>query len=413
MTDHGCDLLLTNFRLPRGGAAGHRIAVAGGRIAAILEPDAPAPDASEVLDLRDDLLLPGLVDGHMHLDKTLSGLPWQPHAAEPFRQSRIETDQRILPGLPLGTAERAGHLLRRCMANGTAHVRTHADILPAFGLSALEGVLQAREAHAHAVTVQVVAFPQAGVMRQGGTTMLDLLDAAVRAGADLVGGIDPCEVDRDPAGQLDGIFAVAERRGVGIDIHLHEPGELGLFSLQEICARTRARGMQGKVTVSHGFCLGGIPESKQKAAAALMASSGVSLVTHGAGSATLPPLMLLRRAGVRVFCGNDDVRDTWSPYGTADMLERASVIGWREDLRHDHLLEELFAMISSEGAAALGIERYGIAPGHPANFFTLPAENVPDAIATHPPRRRVFHAGRLVAGADAGQGAGIPAPRAG
>lgn len=399
MTSHECDLLLTNLRLPRG-AAGQRIAVSGGRIAAILAPGEPAPAAREVLDLQGDLLLPGLVDGHMHLDKTLFGLPWQPHAAEPFRQSRIENDQRMLPGLPLGTAERAGHLLRRCIANGTAHIRTHADVLPAFGLSALEGVLEAREAHAQAVTVQIVAFPQDGVMRHGGgAAMLDLLDAAIRAGADLVGGIDPCEVDRDPSGQLDGIFAVAERRGVGIDIHLHEPGELGLYSLQEICARTRARGMQGKVTVSHGFCLGGIAESKQKAAAELMAASGVALVTHGAGGATLPPLMLLRRTGVRVFCGNDDVRDTWSPYGTADMLERAAVIGWRADLRHDDLLEELFAIISAEGAAALGIEQYGVAPGHPAHFFTLPAETVPDAIALHPPRRRVFHAGRLVVGA--------------
>lgn len=398
MTGHECDLLLTNLRLPRG-AAGQRIAITGGRIAAISAPEEPAPAAREVLDMQGDLLLPGLVDGHMHLDKTLFGLPWQPHAAEPVRQSRIENDQRMLPRLPLGTAERAGHLLRRCIAHGTAHIRTHADVLPAFGLSALEGVLEARQVHAHAVTVQVVAFPQDGVMRhQGGAAMLDLLDAAIRAGADLVGGIDPCEVDRDPSGQLDGIFAVAERRGVGIDIHLHEPGELGLYSLQEICARTRARGMQGKVTVSHGFCLGGIAESKQKAAAELMASSGVALVTHGAGGATLPPLMLLRRAGVRVFCGNDDVRDTWSPYGTADMLERAAVIGWRADLRHDALLEELFAMISAEGAAALGIEPYGIAPGHPANFFALPAETVPDAIAGHPPRRRVFHAGRLVAG---------------
>ncbi|HEY8613923.1 MAG TPA: amidohydrolase [Roseomonas sp.] len=397
MTDRHCDMLLTNLHLPDGGPKGRRIAIREGRIAEIVQPASPDPQARAVLDLRGDLLLPGLVDGHMHLDKTLFGLPWVPHAAEPFRLSRIETDQRVLPALPLDTEARAGHLMRRCVANGTAHVRTHADIVPAFGLSALEGVLRAREAHAGAVTVQVVAFPQAGVMRLGGAPVLELLDAAIRAGADLVGGIDPCEVDRDPKGQLDGIFAVAERRGVGVDIHLHEPGEMGLFSLQEICARARAHEMQGKVTISHGFCLGGIAESKQKAAAEMMEVAGVSLVTHGAGSATMPPLMLLRRAGVRVFCGNDDVRDTWSPYGNADMLERAAVIGWREDLRHDDLLLELFAMVSSEGAAALGIEEHGIAPGRPATFFTLPAENVPEAIGSHPPRRRVFHAGRLVA----------------
>jgi cytosine/adenosine deaminase-related metal-dependent hydrolase len=390
------DLLLTNLRLAEG-PPGQRIAVAQGAIAAILPPGEPDPDAARVLDLGGDLVLPGLVDGHMHLDKTLFGLPWLPHAAAPVRISRIETDQRVLPNLPLDTAARAGELIRRCVAHGTAHIRTHADVVPAFGLSALEGVLRARDAHAHAATVQVVAFPQAGVMRPGGAAMLDLLDAAIGAGADLVGGIDPCEVDRDPKGQLDGIFAIARRRGVGIDIHLHEPGEMGLFTLQEICARTRAEGMQGRVTISHGFCLGAIAESKQKAAAAAMAEAGIALVTHGAGSAPMPPLMLLRRAGVSVFCGNDDVRDTWSPYGNADMLERAAVIGWREDLRHDPLLHELFAMVSSEGAAALGVTDHGIAPGRPATFFTLPAETVPEAIGQHPPRRRVFHRGRLVA----------------
>ncbi|MBU8538203.1 amidohydrolase [Falsiroseomonas tokyonensis] len=389
------ETLLTHLRLADGSRT--RIAIAGGRIAQILPEGAPAPEAAEVMDLGGALLLPALVDGHMHLDKTLFGLPWQPHAAQPFRQSRIETDQRLLPSLPLSTAERAGALIRRCVAHGTAHIRTHADITPDFGLTALHGVLEAKAAHAHAVTVQVVAFPQAGVMRQGGAPMLDLLDSAIREGADLVGGIDPCEVDRNPSGQLDGLFAIAARRGVGLDIHLHEPGELGLYSLQEICARAKSAGMQGHVTISHGFCLGRISESKQKAAAALMAESGVSLVTHGAGGATLPPLMLLRREGVRVFCGNDDVRDTWSPYGNGDMLERAAVIGWREDLRTDPLLEDLFAMVSAEGALALGIAQHGIAEGHPANLFSIAAENVPEAIGQHPPRGLVFHAGRLVA----------------
>lgn len=389
-----CDTLLTAARLPDG-RRDMRIAIRAGRIAAILPPGAPGPEAAQTHDLQGDLVLPGLTDGHMHLDKTLFGLPWTPHAAEPFRMSRIETDQRLLPSLPLSTAERAGALIRRCVAHGTAHIRSHADITPAFGLSALEGVLSARAAYAHAVTVQTVAFPQAGVMRAPGTA--ELLDAAMRAGADLVGGIDPCEVDRDPKGQFDTIFALAERHGTGIDIHLHEPGEMGLFSLQEICARTRAHGMQGKVTISHGFCLGGIAESKQQAAAALMAESGVALVSHGAGGATLPPLMLLRRAGVQVFCGNDDVRDTWSPYGTGDMLERAAIIGWRVDLRTDPLLGELFDMIGPAGARALGQEPATLQPGAPAHLFTLPAETIPEAIGQHPPRRLVFFAGRLVA----------------
>jgi cytosine deaminase len=389
-----CDTLLTNARLADG-RPGMAVAITGSGVAAILAPGAALPDAAATHDLAGDLVLPALTDGHLHLDKTLFGLPWWPHQAQPFRMSRIETDQATLLDLPLSTEARAGALIRRCVAFGTGHMRSHVDITPAFGLKGLEGVLAAREAHAHLATVQLVAFPQAGIMRAPGVAAL--LEDAVRAGADLVGGIDPSEIDRDARGHLDTIFAIAERRGVGIDIHLHEPGELGLHSVQEICARTTAHGMQGRVTISHGFCLGGIAESKQKAAAALMAQAGVALVSHGAGGATLPPLFLLVEAGVRVFCGNDDVRDTWSPYGNGDMLERACVIGWRTDVRHDPLLEQLYDMCAGAGAAALGIAGHGVAAGKEANFYTLPAETVAEAIGQHPPRRLVFFRGRLVA----------------
>lgn len=389
-----CDTLLTNARLADG-RTGMAIALAGTTIAAILPPNTSLPSAQTTHDLAGHLVLPALTEGHIHLDKTLFGLPWRPHQAASTRMSRIETDQNTLLSLPLNTEARAGALIRRCASFGTGHIRTHVDITPAFGLKGLEGVLAARAANAHIASVQIVAFPQAGITRAQG--MPALLDDAIRAGADIIGGIDPAEIDRDPRGHLDTVFAIAERHGVGIDIHLHEPGELGLFSLQEICARTKAHAMQGQVTISHGFGLGGISESKQKAAAALMAESGVALVTHGAGGATLPPLFLLHEAGVRVFCGNDDVRDTWSPYGTGDMLERAFVIGWRSDVRHDHLLEQLYAMCSSIGAAVLGIPTHGIAVGNEANFYTIPAETTAEAIGMHPARSLVFFRGQLIA----------------
>src|SRR5262249_17806394 len=250
----------------------------------------------------------GLVDGHMHLDKTLAGLPWMGHAAGPTRMSRIETDKTILPHLPSSTEERAGNLICECVARGTTHLRTHVDIDLESGLAKLDGVLAARERYRDRASLQIVAFPQSGVMRCPG--VLDLLDAAIRNGADLVGGIDPLEIDRDPKGQLDGIFAIAERHGVGLDIHLHEPGEMRLFNVQQTCAGTKALGLKGKVTISHGFCLGDVAERKAGAAAAAMAESGVALVTHGAAGWALPPIAMLREAGVTVFAGNDDIRDT-------------------------------------------------------------------------------------------------------
>lgn len=387
-------MLLSHCRLPDGRADMH-VLVREGRVAAILDvpPEIPAGGPA-VIDCGGALLLPALTDFHVHLDKSLFGLPWMPHAAGPDRMSRIETDARILPTLPVGP--RATALLQRCIAQGSVYVRSHVDITPAFGLRNLEAVLALREAEAGRCHIQTVAFPQAGVMRAPGT--LDLLEEALRLGADLLGGLDPCEVDRDPRGQLDALFALAGRYGVGLDIHLHEAGELGLFSLAEICARTRAAGMQGKVWVSHGFALGAAPEARLQRAAAEMAESGVGLVSHGAGGAALPPLLRLAEMGVAVLLGNDNMRDTWGPYGTGDMLERAAIIGWRLDARTDAAIAALLRMATEDAPRAMGIEPPAVAPGAVASFVLLPAETPAEAVAQHPPRRLVVYRGRVVAG---------------
>jgi len=109
-------------------------------------------------------------------------------------------------------------------------------------------------------------------------------------------------------------------------------------------------------------------------------------------------LMLLREAGVRVFCGNDDIRDTWSPYGTGDMLERAGVVGWRLDVRTDAALEAVYAMCSAEGARALGVEVPALAVGAPAHCYSVAATTVAEAVGQHPPRGLVMFGGRVVAG---------------
>ena len=111
------DAFLTNCRLADGRLVD--IGIAGGKIAAVGEGAAALSNSAPALDIGGDLVLPGLVDGHMHLDKTLTGLPWMGHAAGPTRMSRIETDKTILPHLPLSTEERAGNLIRECVARGT------------------------------------------------------------------------------------------------------------------------------------------------------------------------------------------------------------------------------------------------------------------------------------------------------
>ena len=128
-----------------------------------------------------------------------------------------------------------------------------------------------------------------------------------------------------------------------------------------------------------------------------MAEAGISLVTNGAGVNPLPPVKKLRARGVEVFIGNDDVRDTWSPYSDGDLLVRAMLLSWRSGFRADGDLAIAFDCASAAARRVFGRDDRGIAVGAPADLFTVHAETVGEAVAQHPPRGLVFKGGRLVA----------------
>ena len=217
-------LLLTGVR-PLGGPA-RDLLVTGGRIAQVGEGLA-APEGATVVDGRGHLALPGLVDAHAHLDKTLWGLPWRPHTAAQGLAALIDNEHRGRAELRrrgITVAQRAAGLLDAYVAAGTSHLRSHVDVDTAAGLDSLEGVMEARDAFADRVTIELVAFPQSGLLVRPGTA--ELLEGAVRAGADLVGGLDPAGFDHRPVEHLDAVFAIAGRHGCGLDIHLHDGGEL-------------------------------------------------------------------------------------------------------------------------------------------------------------------------------------------
>lgn len=389
------DILYANAKLSDGSKVD--IGVSKGLIVDISpEGSSSQKQPAPLIDVEGALALPGFCDGHNHPDKTFMGLPWMPHRAGPTRESRIETEKKIEAELDYPTEKRAGCLIERSVAAGTTDMRCHIDVDPMIKLKRLEGMLEARDRYRDRVSIEIVAFPQSGVVRSPGT--LELLDEAVAMGADLIGGIDPQTIDGDPSGQLDGLFGIAERRGVGIDIHLHEPSETGISSTREICRRTDASGMHGKVTISHGFCLGMVDESQTKKTADEIAKAGVSICTHGGGSSAIPPILLLRDAGVEVFAGNDNIRDSWSPYATFDMLERAMLVSWRSGFRLDAHLMIAFDMITGALASLRGQNPIGISIGAPADLCFVKADNIPEAIVSRPKRRLIVKRGKPMDG---------------
>lgn len=376
-----------------------RIAAVGASLPPVSPPSAPsasplAADGVTRIDARGALLLPGLVESHTHLDKTVWGMPWYVNDCGSRLIDRIDNERRwrAESGHDAGAASLA--LGRAFLAAGTTRLRTHVDIDTDAGLRHLEGVLATRETLADTLDMQIVAFPQSGVLDREGTVAL--LDAALARGADVLGWLDPCAIDRDPKASLDAMFALADKHGCPIDMHLHEPGEMGVFTFELMLERIAALGMQGRVVVSHAFCLGELDMARADAMLARLADAGVALITTAPPSRVVPPLMACRRAGVPLAGGNDGIRDTWTPYGVPDMLERAMMIGLRYNLRRDDELEMALDCVTHQGARTCWFDDYGLHVGARADLVLVDAVNAAQAIVTRAPRRWVVANGRVV-----------------
>ncbi|MBL6946426.1 MAG: amidohydrolase family protein [Rhodospirillales bacterium] len=386
--------LLLKFVRPMAGEAVD-ISIVDGKIAQIgISIDPPKGDAT-VIDGTDLIAVPGFVDAHTHMDKTFLGLPWQPHSAGPTIREKVDNETRLLRTLNLDTKTQSEKQARLHLSKGTTHVRTHVDVGAEQGLTHLEGILATREAFAGLLSMQIVAFPQQGLITNPGT--VELMEEAVRMGAEFVGGIDPSVIERDPVRHLDTVFGIAERCGVGVDIHLHEPAELGAFSVELICERTKALGMAGNVTISHAFCLGMVDDGRLAGLLDQLATNDISIMTHAPGAIPFPPVSKLAEAGVRICSGSDGIRDAWNPYGNADMLERAMILSYRNNFRRDDELERMLDICSFGGASVMGAEDYGLKVGCAADIVLMEGETLAEAIVTRAPRRLVLKAGRTVA----------------
>ncbi|GHG07108.1 MULTISPECIES: amidohydrolase family protein [Amycolatopsis] len=353
-----------------------------------------APGDAEVVELGGRLVLPGLVEAHCHLDKTLYGGPWRPHSAGPALADRIADERLRRAELGLPDPARVSALLETMAAAGTTHVRTHTDVHSGTGLTGVEVVRDTAARLAGRITVEQVAFPQSGILTNPGTAAL--LEEAIKLGLDAVGGIDPAGLDRDPVRHLDVVFGLAERHGVRIDLHLHDPGSLGVFELELIIERTRAAGLAGRVTVSHAYALGEADAATQDRLAAGLAEAGITITTAAVFDFPVPPVKKLRAAGVNVACGHDDIRDLWSPYGSGDLLDRAMHLAYRSTFRRDEDIELALEAVTYGGASALGLAGYGLTEGAPADLVVLDAETPAHAVVTRPPRDLVVKAGHIV-----------------
>jgi cytosine/adenosine deaminase-related metal-dependent hydrolase len=389
------------------------VEVSGGLIAAI-RPHDPSTPAGDVVEGRGRLLLPSFSDVHVHLDSTRIGLPFRPHTGAPGVWAMMLNDRANWRTAEVSLPERVAGTLERMIAAGATRVRSYAQVDVDCKLEKFEAVVAAKERFARHADLQLMVFPQAGILREAGT--VDHLEAALQAGAEVIGGIDPCMLDRDPKAHLDVVFGLAEKYQVEVDIHLHEPGHLGVFSTDLVIERTRALGMQGKVTMSHAYQLGSISESVSRRIIDDFAELDIAMATVAPPGSGQLSLVDLTAAGVRVGLGEDGQRDYWSPYGNGDMLDRTWQLAFINGFRRDDLIEMALAVATMGGASIMdhrvprlaGIaDRPGVCVGDRADLLLVDGETPTSAVMDRGVDRTVLHDGVVVADQMAVLGAGV------
>ncbi|GAA4357833.1 amidohydrolase family protein [Microbacterium rhizosphaerae] len=381
-------LMLRNGRSREGAMVD--IAISAGRIDSITPAAGCLGDGDE--DLGGRAVLPLLVNGHAHLDKTFLGGPWQPHAAGSTVRERIEVEKRQRRLLDETALERAMLLAQRMVEFGTGTLRAHVDVDAEIGLSGVERMLAVQEAFRGLLDVQIVAFPQSGIRGQAGVA--DLLEEALRLGVTGVGGLDPISLDGDLDGHLDIVFDVARRYGADVDIHLHGVGAAAEAEYRAVAHR--AGRLAGRVTMSHAFGLGTLSDDVRRAILDLLAENQVAVMTNGPAG-PMPPVRELVDHGVPVFVGTDNIRDAWWPFGTGDVLETARNVAFQSSFYRDEDLRLALELVTDRAASALGLTRYGLAPGAPADLLVVNAANAAEAVAAPPVARDVMRGGTWVA----------------
>ncbi|MEH7223631.1 amidohydrolase [Bacillus sp. JJ1566] len=350
----------------------------------------------DIYDAKGLLLLPGLKDMHIHLDKTYFGGPWRAGANRKTIFDMIALEEELLPKLLPTAQERAEKLIELILSYGSTFVRSHCNIDQTVGLKNLEKLKIALENYSDKISYEIVAFPQHGLLR---SNVEGLLRDAMQLGVTHVGGLDPTIVDGNMEKSLETMVQIAVDYNVGIDIHLHEGGEVGVRAINRLADFTEEAGLKGKVTISHAFSLASLSEEAGIELTNRLASLGISIASSVPIGKIVMPIPLLKKQGVEVLLGNDSITDHWSPFGLGDILQKAhlaaQLYGWSNEYNLSRAMS-----LATGGITPLDQTGAQIWPkvGDEATAILVPASCSAEAVARLPKRAAVLHKGVFSSG---------------
>ena len=399
MSGEAVDLLLRSVRLPDRDDLVN-VAIAGG---VIVDVGPVARDAHESLDLGGRLLTPGLVESHIHLDKALLSDRVSATAGT-LAEALALTAQAKQAFTVDDIRARARRVLDLAVRAGTTAMRTYVEVDPIVGLNGMEAIMPLREEYAPALDLQICAFAQEGIVKAPGTE--GLLRRALTMGADLVGG---CPYnDSDGLEHIRIVFALATAFGVDADFHADFSDEPDHLHVRDIAAHAVRAGWQGRVTVGHLSELAAVPQFRQDEIIAEITGAGLGVVClpatdlylMGRGDEMnmrrgLTPVRRLLAAGVPVALSSNNIRNPFTPVGTADLAHMAFITAVAAHMGTPADLRALLDTITVHPARMLRRTDHGLTPGSRADLVVWDCLRAEDAIATMAPRILVIKGGRI------------------
>ena len=400
------DLIVKNAR-PWGKDKPQDFAFAGGRY--VDAGKAKMADGARVIDAKGKMAIPGFVEPHIHLDKALINEDVRVNVSGTLSEAIEIIWERKKRYTVEDIVGRAGRVIRSAVANGVTRMRSHVDVDNIGGLKPLEGVLEARRRYAGLIDLEIVAFPQEGILKNPGTEKL--LYEAMEMGADVVGGMPFNEASpEDSREHIRIAFDIAQKYDADVDMHVDETDNPQARTLEMFARMTIERGWHGRVTSGHTCALAAYPDDYAARVIALVKEAGMNMITNPAtnlmlqGRTDKQPIRRgitrvkeLLAAGVNVSFGQDCVKDTFYPFGRADSLEVVLITAHAAHLSQPAEIEEAFAMPTRNAAKLLRLDDYGMTPGCLGDLVILDATSAADAITQQADRLFVVKNGRVVA----------------
>lgn len=401
------DLLIRHLRIQDDGPLVD-VGIAAGKIVAIEEHI--KGDATEIIDAEGRAALPGFVEPHLHLDKALL------HRRLPAVQGTLEEAIRVT-GILKGKQERGDVLdrsrqvLDMAVRSGTVAIRAHPDVDLIQGLIGVETLLELKEEYQNLLDLQIVAFPQEGIIKSMGT--YELMEEAMVLGADVVGGCPYNELSwADTQRHIDMVFDMAKKHDADVDLHADfadDASDQRFAAAGYIARKTIESGYHGRVSLGHVTSLGALDSDELKPIIDLLREARINIVTLPATDLYLSgrkdtknqrrgltPVRSLTAGGVNVAYSSNNIRNAFTPFGKADPLVIGNMLAHVVQFGIPAHQAAILQMGTYNAAKAMGIEAdYGLAVGKQADIVILDTLQVADALLDIPPRSWVIKRGRI------------------